>query len=162
MSNRSHKIENISLNTDDITPIGELLANTDAELEKMDEELEALMIEKEIPRTETKQISGPAFGAATLVEAAKAMEDRQHVYGSPLSNFERIARRWRVHLANRFNVAESEIPLTAQDVSVMMVDVKLARLEQTPDHHDSWVDVAGYAGCGAHIGAIGRGEVEGE
>lgn len=84
------------------------------------------------------------------------MEDRQQNYGPPLDNFDRIARRWQAHLANRYGLTPADIPITAQDVSIMMVDVKLARLEQNPDHHDSWVDVAGYGGCGAHIAKLNR------
>lgn len=32
-----------------------------------------------------------------------------------------------------------------------MVVTKVARLVQTPDHLDSWVDVAGYARCAAML-----------
>jgi hypothetical protein len=32
-----------------------------------------------------------------------------------------------------------------------MVVTKVARLVQTPDHLDSWVDVAGYARCGVML-----------
>lgn len=146
-------------------PMKDILARADFESEdRPDKPSIEELIEEEIEAStlHKPQHPGPAYGAATLLEAAKAMEDRQAVYGPPLDNFERIATRWRAHLSNRFGISTAELPLTAQDVSVMMIDVKLARLEQTPDHDDSWVDVAGYAGCGAHIAAIGRGDVEGE
>jgi hypothetical protein len=32
---------------------------------------------------------------------------------------------------------------------MMMAGVKLARLSATPDHQDSWVDLAGYAATGS-------------
>lgn len=82
--------------------------------------------------------------ADVLSAAGKAVADRGLNYGQPEDNFERIARRWNVHLQNRGTRA-----LTGADVAVMMVDVKLARLENDPTHADSWIDIAGYAACGS-------------
>jgi len=80
--------------------------------------------------------------------AKEATADRGLNYGRPEDNFERIARRWRVHLNNRFGV---DVPLDGTSVAVMCADLKLARLENQPDHLDSWVDLAGYSACGAEI-----------
>ena len=33
----------------------------------------------------------------------------------------------------------------------MMIGVKLARLIETPDHQDSYVDMAGYAATGSQV-----------
>jgi hypothetical protein len=41
--------------------------------------------------------------------------------------------------------------LTA-DVAAMLALLKIARLQQSPNHRDSWVDLAGYAACGAECG----------
>jgi hypothetical protein len=41
----------------------------------------------------------------------------------------------------------------------MCADLKLARLENQPDHMDSWVDLAGYAACGAEIAVDGPAQV---
>jgi Domain of unknown function (DUF6378) len=38
-------------------------------------------------------------------------------------------------------------------------DLKLARLENQPDHMDSWVDLAGYAACDAEIAVDGPAQV---
>lgn len=84
-----------------------------------------------------------------LLDLAKtAVADRGLNYGKPEDNFERIARRWRAHLLNRFGV---DVALDAVSVSIMCIDLKQARLENQPSHLDSWVDIAGYAGCGANI-----------
>ena len=82
-----------------------------------------------------------------LEAALKAVNGRR-AYGPPESNFDRIARRWSVHILNRYNVI---LNLTADDVALMCIDLKLSRIEETPDHPDSWVDAAGYAACGAEI-----------
>ena len=41
--------------------------------------------------------------------------------------------------------------ITATFVAIMCADIKFARLENQPNHEDSWIDVAGYAACGAEI-----------
>lgn len=84
-----------------------------------------------------------------ILEAAiVATADRGLNYGSPEDNFTRIARRWQVHFRNRHDL---EVPVDAHDVAMMMADLKLARLENKPDHADSWVDLAGYAACGGSM-----------
>lgn len=90
----------------------------------------------------------PSARTATLKHATDAVTKRHAHYGAPGDNFDAIARRWRAHLVNRFG---AEIAIDASDVAVMMADVKLARLEHDPKHADSWIDLAGYAACGAEI-----------
>lgn len=84
----------------------------------------------------------------TLKLALDAVETRGKSYGKPENNFLRIARRWNVHLLNRYG---ARIELDATDVAAMMADMKLARIEETPSHQDSWTDLAGYAACGAEV-----------
>ena len=69
-------------------------------------------------------------------------EDRARVYGSAKDNFGVIADLWGAYLGVR---------LAAEQVAVMMVLVKAARLKASPDHGDSWVDMAGYAALGCEI-----------
>ena len=71
-----------------------------------------------------------------LQKAAEVIADRERLYGSPNQNHIRIANLWPVFL---------EKNITAKQVAVCMVLVKIARLMETPDHLDSLVDVAGYA-----------------
>lgn len=83
-----------------------------------------------------------------LEKAKSAVADRGEVYGNPKANFERTARRWRAHIENRYGIV---VPIDAASVAIMSADVKFARLEESINHADSWVDVAGYAACGAEI-----------
>lgn len=88
--------------------------------------------------------------AALLREAIDVVGARGANYGAVEQNFDRIARRWRAHIRNRFGL---DLSIDAVSVALMMDDVKSARLENDPLHHDSWVDKAGYAACGGEIAA---------
>lgn len=74
---------------------------------------------------------------------------RQKNYGKPEKNFKQIAIYWSIYLDH---------DVSATDVALMMVLMKLARLQNKPDHDDSWVDIAGYAANGAEL-ATYRNEV---
>jgi Domain of unknown function (DUF6378) len=65
--------------------------------------------------------------------------DREKDYGHPKDNFQRIADRWRQH-------PKVSNDITAEDVTVMMADVKMARAMNTPTF-DTMLDIAGYMGC---------------
>ena len=76
-----------------------------------------------------------------LLEAAKeTVADRGEDYGSIWDNHERIAIIWTALIG---------IQIEPEHVAMMMAGVKLARLAATPDHQDSWVDLAGYAATGS-------------
>jgi len=75
-----------------------------------------------------------------LDEAKETVANRGEDYGEVWLNHERIATMWSTILATE---------VRAEQVAMMMVAVKLARLMETPDHRDSWVDIAGYAWTGA-------------
>ena len=84
-----------------------------------------------------------------VLDAAKAtVADRGTAYGGVEDNFGRIARLWSAHLLNRTGTI---FTFTPDDVAQMMVLMKVARLENQPNHLDSWTDIAGYAACGAEI-----------
>lgn len=82
-----------------------------------------------------------------LDAAFAAVYSRPDDYGPPEKNFERIAALWNVLLGPKLG----EHPISAADVAMMQIAVKLARLVENPEHDDSWVDIAGYSGCGAEI-----------
>ncbi len=106
-------------------------------------ELERLAAPADTSGAEAERASD---GKRRILDAAiDAVTDRGLNYGRPEDNFARIARRWEVHLLNRYGRV---VKLDAHDVAMMMVDMKVARLENSPAHADSWVDVAGYAACG--------------
>jgi hypothetical protein len=44
-------------------------------------------------------------------------------------------------------------PVDGRDVCILQIMVKIARLIESPDHRDSWLDIAGYAGAGWEITA---------
>lgn len=86
---------------------------------------------------------------ADLLESAlDAVDKRPKSYGPPEQNFGRIAALWNIYMGDKYG---EDLGLVAVDVACMMVLMKVARLEETPDHIDSWVDIAGYAACGAEV-----------
>jgi hypothetical protein len=93
-------------------------------------------------RTPTDAVPPPA----TLLQQADRLivANRQKDYGDKLQNFSQIAMIWQGILATK--LAPGSL-LTAEDVTTCMIGVKLARLAKSPDHFDSILDVAGYAGC---------------
>ena len=81
--------------------------------------------------------------AAVLREAeAIVSNDRNSAYGGPEDSFERTAALWAAYKGAAFSAA---------DVAAMLALLKLARLAHNPTHRDSWVDLAGYAACGAEV-----------
>jgi len=70
--------------------------------------------------------------------------DRQRDYGNKLQNFSQIAMLWQGTLAPKLQAAEK---ITPEEVALCMMQVKIARLSKSPDHADSILDIAGYAGC---------------
>jgi hypothetical protein len=77
-------------------------------------------------------VSAPAI----LGYTAAVLEDRAAAYGPPAASMAAIAARWSVTLGR---------PVTPEQVVLCMIDLKLARLAHNPSHHDSLVDVIGYA-----------------
>jgi len=85
-----------------------------------------------------------------LDEAKKCvLQDRNSTYGKPEDNFRRIAELWTAYL----NIRPKDVgaPITPTDVAQMMGLMKIARLAHNPTHKDSWIDLIGYAACGAGI-----------
>lgn len=77
----------------------------------------------------------------SMAEAAINGE-RDEQYGKPEENFGLIAKLWSYYLNE---------PITPADVANMMIMLKVARLRRSPGNLDSWVDIAGYAACGAEV-----------
>lgn len=72
--------------------------------------------------------------------------DRETTYGDPGKNLRAIAALWGTYLTSRgFMQLVDRAELSAEDVSMMMVLLKVARLANTPGHRDSLVDICGYA-----------------
>jgi len=97
----------------------------------------------------------PDAAAALLDEAKNIITGaRRAAYGNPEDNFRAIADLWTTYL-HRVGVdfTDPEQALRAHDVAILMILMKCARLAETPNHHDSMVDIAGYAACAARCGA---------
>lgn len=68
--------------------------------------------------------------------------DRDKNYGSPLTNHQRIAAIWSV-------ILEKEV--TPSQVALCMAGVKIARLIESPEHLDSFIDGAAYMAIAGEI-----------
>jgi len=85
------------------------------------------------------------YRVEALREAARIIAgDRDIQYGGPEENFDRIARIWSVILG---------INITQEDVGMLMIGLKIARYANKSGFQpDTWIDIAGYAGCGYEVG----------
>lgn len=90
-------------------------------------------------------LGGLLMTDSVMVEAEGLVNgERAAAYGHPKENFERICLLWNAYLQgcdDRYGDA-----ITEKDHAIMMILVKIARLQETPDHRDSLVDICGYAG----------------
>jgi hypothetical protein len=81
---------------------------------------------------------------SVLVEAHNVIHGaRSRDYGAALDNHTATADMLSAYLRRKYGIA---VALTAEDVCLFNVLQKVARLANTPDHRDSLVDIAGYAG----------------
>jgi len=78
-----------------------------------------------------------------LVEANKLVGgDRQKDYGDKVDNHSNIAKLWSAYL---------HIPVTAHDVALMMVLLKMARTKLGAVSRDTYVDMAAYGAIAGEI-----------
>ena len=82
--------------------------------------------------------------AISLIHGQRAKD-----YGDAQSSFQRMA-----DLVNPI-IKKADGNLSASDMALVMIQVKIARLQETPDHEDSWTDIAGYAALGAQVAITG-------
>jgi hypothetical protein len=68
--------------------------------------------------------------------------DRQTEYGNPEDNFKRIADLWSVVL---------ETKIETWQVALCMNQVKVARLVESKDKLDGWIDGAAYMAIGGEL-----------
>lgn len=98
-------------------------------------------------RIMSKQPTGTELRKTALDMIASAVcRDRQNTYGDAEDNFAAIASLCNTLLRNKLRAN-----LTPQDIAIIMSTVKLSRMVTSPDHLDNWIDLAGYAVCGAGI-----------
>jgi len=77
-------------------------------------------------------------GETLLERAASVVADRRQLYGNASAIFDHVAERWSLVLGMK---------VTAAQVMLCLIDLKVARLVYDPSHLDSVVDLAGYAAC---------------
>jgi hypothetical protein len=69
-------------------------------------------------------------------------KDRRSVYGIPSDTYRRIAA---------MRTVVDECPDAEIREVLGMIVTKVVRLIQSPNHLDSWIDVAGYSRCGVML-----------
>lgn len=81
---------------------------------------------------------------SVILSTAEALINgsRNDAYGDALENFTNIAAGWSVLLGTT---------VKPHQVALCMAWVKQCRLAHSPQHFDSWVDMAGYAALGGEI-----------
>lgn len=68
------------------------------------------------------------------------LRDRNNAYGGPEDSFGVIANFWSVYLGRK---------VYPHDVAMMMSLLKIARIRANRGYADGYIDLAGYAACGA-------------
>lgn len=92
----------------------------------------------------------------TLKAAAECVcGSREEDYGSPEDNFAVIASLWNSYLYGA-GLMENPTPhvwkgIKPKDVAAMLALLKVARIAGNRPKPDNWIDLAGYAACGAEI-----------
>lgn len=97
--------------------------------------------------------------ASALNEARDLITgDRNNQYGPPTQDFQRTA-----NLLNALGYfregADGEVhKILPSDVAIIIAQVKVSRIMHSRGKRDSWVDLAGYAGCGYECAVEEEGE----
>ena len=91
--------------------------------------------------------------AEFLENVGKILGNREKQYGSPDAVFEAIAQMISAYLTERLGLP---VTVTKEDVAVIQIINKIARIGVNVEHMDSWADIVGYAACGVEVGHIGE------
>ena len=87
----------------------------------------------------------------TLAAAEKCVcGDREQDYGTPENNFECIGIFWSEYLRGK-GIYIAINGITPTDVAMMLSLLKIARVASGKVKADNFIDLAGYAACGAEI-----------
>ena len=83
---------------------------------------------------------------AEILEQAKQIvcTDREETYGEPENNFSLIAALWSTYISRE---------ISPEDVAMMMVLLKIARIKTGKHKADNYIDLCGYASCAGELGA---------
>lgn len=69
-------------------------------------------------------------------------KDRAATHGDAEDSFTKLAAIWSARLG---------VSIRADQIAIMMLDLKTVRAWDNPQHVDNWVDMAGYAACGGEV-----------
>ena len=119
--------------------------------------IEGIAVEAEKLETEDEPDEGEGkakkLTRAAVLEKARACVcgEREQDYGSPEDSFGCIAELWEAYLRAACIAPDSVVRVTPTDVAMMMALLKIARVGTSfvGGTADSFVDLAGYAACGA-------------
>lgn len=87
----------------------------------------------------------------TVAQSLVRNGERQATYGHPAIDFRRTAQIWS-------GITGADI--TAAQVALMMIGLKMSRLISTPGHQDSVIDLVGYAICLDRVHKYEAGDAE--
>lgn len=99
-----------------------------------------------------RQVSGPRglTSGGTQVNRTRILEtaneyvtkDRAATHGDVEGSFAKLAAIWGERIG---------VSIRADQVAIMMLDLKTVRAWDNPKHLDNWIDMAGYAACGGEV-----------
>ena len=124
--------------------------------------IEGIAVEAEKLETEDEPDEGEdevkKLTRAAVLEKARACVcgEREEDYGSPEDSFGCIAELWEAYLRAACISPDSVVRVTPTDVAMMMALLKIARVGTScvGGTADSFVDLAGYAACGAECAEV--------
>ena len=124
--------------------------------------IEGIAVEAEKLETENEPDEGEGeakkLTRAAVLEKARACVcgEREEDYGSPEDSFGCIAELWEAYLRAACISPDSVVRVTPTDVAMMMALLKIARVGTSfvGGTADSFVDLAGYAACGAECAEV--------
>lgn len=124
--------------------------------------IEGVAVEAEKLETEDEPNEGEGeakkLTRAAVLEKARACVcgEREEDYGSPEDSFGCIAELWEAYLRAACVSPDSVVRVTPTDVAMMMALLKIARVGTScvGGTADSFVDLAGYAACGAECADV--------
>ena len=124
--------------------------------------IEGIAVEAEKLETENEPDEGESeakkLTRAAVLEKARACVcgEREQDYGSPEDSFGCIAELWEAYLRAACIAPDSVVRVTPTDVAMLMALLKIARVGTSfvGGTADSFVDLAGYAACGAECAEV--------
>ena len=124
--------------------------------------IEGIAVEAEKLETEDEPDEGEGeakkLTRAAVLEKARACVcgEREEDYGSPEDSFGCIAELWEAYLRAACIAPNAVVTVTPTDVAMLMALLKIARVGTSfvGGTADSFVDLAGYAACGAECAEV--------